>query len=60
MPLLGLLLAGAVGAFAGAQIDDKLDPIPEIKPEGVNFTRILVYTAAGLALYWGAQKVKLI
>lgn len=61
MPVLLLLLSGAgLGAYFGAQLDDKFEkPTPQ-DPVSLSPTKIAYYAAIGMGLFWIAKKTNVL
>lgn len=58
IPVLFGTAAFFAGTFTGSQVDDAIDQPPAETPitQAVNFPKIMLYGAGGLALYWLANK----
>lgn len=59
---MGTLAVASVGAFVGAQVDDKLDSNPTNSPynwgaSAVNWNKVIWYSAAATAIAYGVKKV---
>jgi len=62
-PLLivaGMGISALFGAFAGAQVDDKIEGTPISSMDKINqipsFTKIAYYSAIGMGLFWLASR----
>lgn len=62
IPILGVATAFFAGAFAGSQVDDAVDHPAAASPTLVwpSTERILIYGAAGVALWLAAKKFRLV
>ena len=51
------LFAAAAGAYVGSQVDDKIEtPAADTPAQSLSPTKIFMYSAMALGLFWGARK----
>lgn len=61
VPILYGLVTAGIGAFIGAQVDDKLEPpIGVPATQNISFSKIALYSGTALVLVWGARKAGLL